>query len=412
MDKKRHLTEKINRLLTMFPVVAIVGARQCGKSTLARQLRPDWRYYDLENPNDYQLISSDPTAFWSLHRDRVIIDEAQQYPELFRVLRGVIDERRTEKGRFLLTGSSSPAIVSGITDSLAGRIATVELWPFKQTEYTEKPLSGLYGLLADKATKAADFLQLAPETTPAQSMNIWFLGGFPEPLLAAAADPGFHAQWMEQYFMNYLGRDIRALFPRLNMHHFRRFLLLLAQFSGHQLNMSEMARALEVSVSTIREYLDIIHQTFLWRNMPAFTKNSLKKVQKANKGFFRDQGLLHGLLKISGPDALLLHPVAGFSFESFATEELIRGMQATMATGLEYSYYRTVDKSEVDLILEGNFGLIPIEVKMSSAVKRTDLRGLENFISDLNVDYGILINRGKRVERLTEKIVQVPVQYI
>ena len=241
---------------------------------------------------------------------------------------------------------------------------------------------------------------------------IWFQGGFPEPLLAATADPGFHAQWMEQYLMNYLGRDIRALFPRLNMHHFRRFLLLLAQFSGHQLNMSAMARALEVSVSTIREYLDIIHQTFLWRNMPAFTKNSLKKVQKANKGFFRDQGLLHGLLKISGPDALLLHPVACFSFASFVTEELIRGMQATMATGLEYSYYRTVVKSEVDLILEGNFGLIPIEVEMSSTVKRTDLRGLENFISDLKVDYGILINRGKRVEQLTEKIVQVPVQYI
>lgn len=118
------------------------------------------------------------------------------------------------------------------------------------------------------------------------------------------------------------------------------------------------------------------------------------------------------MLKISGPDALLLHPVAGFSFESYVTEELIRGMQSTMATDLEYSYYRTVDKSEVDLILEGNFGLIPIEVKMSSTVKRTDLRGLENFISDLNVDYGILINRGKRVEQLTDKIIQVPVQYI
>lgn len=169
----------------MFPVVAIVGARQCGKTTLARKLRPDWRYYDLESPNDYQLISDDPTAFWSLHRDRVMIDEVQQYPKLFKVLRGVIDERRTEKGRFLLTGSSSPAIVSGITESLAGRIATVELWPFKQTEYAEKPLSGLYGLLADKATKAADFLQLDSESTLEQSMDIWFLGVFPRPGPAA-----------------------------------------------------------------------------------------------------------------------------------------------------------------------------------------------------------------------------------
>lgn len=110
MDKKRYLEEKITRLLAIFPAIALIGPRQCGKSTLVRQLLPDWQYYDLESPDDYQLITNDPVAFFSTHPGQVIIDEAQQYPELFRVLRGIIDKNRKDRGRFILTGSSSPHI--------------------------------------------------------------------------------------------------------------------------------------------------------------------------------------------------------------------------------------------------------------------------------------------------------------
>jgi predicted AAA+ superfamily ATPase len=217
---------------------------------------------------------------------------------------------------------------------------------------------------------------------------------------------------MDNYIANYVNRDIRSLFPKLNIHNYRRFLSLLAQHSGHQLNMSNMARALEISVPTIKDYLDIIHQTFLWRNVAPFSNNPLKKLQKSNKGFFRDTGVVHHLLKINELDQLLVHPVAGFSFESFVTEELIRGFQATMATQLEFSYYRTVDKSEVDFVIEGAFGVVPVEVKLSSVIKRQALSGLENFISDVKCPYGIVINRGKRIEFLTDKILQIPVQYI
>jgi len=176
--------------------------------------------------------------------------------------------------------------------------------------------------------------------------------------------------------------------------------------------MSDMARALEVSVSTIKDYLDIIHQTFLWRNLPPYTGNRLKKVQKAKKGFLRDQGLLHYFLKISDLDRLLLHPVAGFSFESFVSEEIIRGLQATMATQLDFSYYRTIDKAEVDLVIEGSFGTVPVAIKLDSMVRKGALRGLENFLSDTGSSYGILINRGKRPEMLSDNIVQIPVNYL
>ncbi|PWQ92104.1 ATP-binding protein [Leucothrix pacifica] len=412
MDKIRHIAGKVDQLLHMFPAVAVIGPRQCGKSTLVKQLRPDWKYYDLESPDDYQLITDDPIAFFTLNTDKVIIDEAQQYPDLFRVLRSVIDENRKLKGRFLLTGSSSPEIVKGITESLAGRIATVEMWPFKQTERFDQPLPDLYERILSGADGIEAFSDLSTSMTLAHSMQALLQGGFPEPVLESESNDLYQAQWMDNYIANYINRDIRGLFPKLNIHVYRRFLSLLAHHSGHQLNMSSMARALETTVPTIKEYLDIIHQTFLWRNVQPFSNNPLKKVQKSNKGFFRDTGVLHHLLKINQLDALLVHPVAGFSFESFVTEELIRGFQSTMATQLEYSYYRTVDKSEVDFVIEGTFGVIPIEVKLNTVVKRQALRGLEGFISDVKCPYGIVINRGKRVEFLSERVVQIPVQYI
>jgi hypothetical protein len=412
MDKKRVVEEKVNKLLEMFPVVAIVGPRQCGKSTLVRNLRPEWKYYDLESPDDYQLISNDPISFFSINNADIIIDEAQQYPEIFKTLRGVIDSDRKRKGRFIITGSSSPTIVKGLTESLVGRIATIEMSPFKQNEYYEKDLSSFYSIFNEKDFEIEELTRIRPLLDLGQSMNIWLKGGFPEPLIESEQNEDFYRLWMENYIADYVRRDIRNLFPRLNMHNFRRFLTLLAQFSGHQLNMSIMSRALEISVSTVKDYLDIIHQTFLWRNLEAYTKNPLKKVQKSKKGFFRDQGLLHYFLKITDLDKLLLHPIAGFSFESFVIEEIIRGLQATMATQLDFMYYRTVDKSEVDLIVEGSFGVLPIEIKLNSVVKPQSLIGLNNFIEDLKAENGILINRGKRIERLTDKIIQVPVNYI
>lgn len=412
MDKIRHIEVKADRLLDMFPVVAIIGSRQCGKSTLVKQLRPGWKYYDLESPDDYQLISSDPVAFFSLNPCDVIIDEAQQYPEIFQVLRGVIDADRKTKGRFLLTGSSSPDIVKGISESLAGRIATIEMSPFKPSELFDKPLSKCFALITEGVADVNEFTQLKTQIDLEQSMKLWFKGGYPEPLIEGDSNEVYYKQWMENYISDYVNRDIRSLFPGLNIHNFRRFLGLLAQYSGHQLNMSNMARALEIGVSTVKDYLDIIHQTFLWRNLEPFTRNPLKKVQKSNKGFFRDQGILHSLLKIKDRDQLSLHPVAGFSFESFVIEEIIRGFQSTMATGLEYSYYRTVDKSEVDLIVEGEFGLCPIEIKLNSVIKRQSLRGLENFINDMGCQYGIVVNRGKRIELLSSSIVQIPVNYL
>jgi predicted AAA+ superfamily ATPase len=411
-DRIRLQAKKVITLLEMFPAVAVIGPRQCGKSTLVKAVAPDWKYYDLERPDDYQLITSDPLAFFSRQTSKTIIDEAQQFPELFQVLRGIIDQDRQACGRFLLTGSSSPDIVKGLSESLAGRIATIELMPFKMVEFYEKPLPAIYTLLSDASTSLKQLAELTTDLTLMQVYEHWLLGGYPEPRIKGRVNPLFHGLWMDEYFADYIRRDIHRLFPRLNTHNFRLFIQTLSFHSGNILNNSAIARALEVSSVTVKEYLEILHNTFIWRNLRSFEKNSLKKIQKMPKGFFRDQGILHHLLKLDDLDRLLVHPVAGASFESFVIEEIIRGFQATLKAGVDFYFYRTRDKSEIDLIIDGSFGYIPIEIKLGTKIKQIMLGPLKTFLKETGSRFGILVNNSDKIEVIADNIIQIPATYL
>ncbi len=244
----------------MFPVVAVLGARQCGKSTLVKQLFPDWKYYDLERPDDYELISSDPLGFFSRNSQHIIIDEARQYPQLFAVLRSIIDNDRQAVGRFLLTSSSSPDIVKGPSESLAGRIATVELSPFKIAELQEFAFPAIYQILIQKNTAIEDFNNLQTQVNQPMLYAHWMQGGYPEPRIKEQKNPDFYPLWMDAYFTDFIHRDIQRLFPRINTHNFRKMIKTLSFHSGNILNQSTIARALELSSVTIKEYLSyMIH---------------------------------------------------------------------------------------------------------------------------------------------------------
>jgi len=175
---------------------------------------------------------------------------------------------------------------------------------------------------------------------------------------------------MDELFFGLHQERYSTPFPGINPHNFRLFIQTLSFHSGRIINQSDIARALEVSSVTSKGYLEIIHNTFIWRNLRSYEKNKLKKVQKMPKGFFRDQGILHHLLKINSLDNLLIHPVAGFSFESFVAEEIIRGFQCTLTAGIDFHFYRTRDKSEIDLIIDAPFGVIPIEIKLGHKIKK------------------------------------------
>ena len=405
---KRNDTARLEYLLDRFPVVAIVGTRQSGKTTLSKQLRPNWLYMDLENPRDYDRISYDPLLFFEQNPHAVIIDEAQTYPQLFSVLRGIIDSKREQKNRFILTGSSSPDLVEKISESLAGRIACVELSPLKCNELYQQPLSKFYDFFNDKNLSSLNTLHT--DITLTQIRQHWLYGGYPEPGVDHSVE--YWLNWMEQYRGSYINRDMAQLFPKLDKITYRRFLSLLAKLSSTIINKADLARNLEISQPSIQQYLTIADGTFIWRNIPSFDKSIIKSVIKMPKGIIRDSGLLHYLLKIQDEESLLSDPIVGLSFEGYVIEEILRGLAAKGIVNYDYYYYRTKDGAEIDLILEGTFGIVPIEIKYGSYTSLKNLKVLQEFVLANNLDLGIVINQANKVEQLTDRIIQIPINYL
>ena len=405
---KRDALDAIRQLLKQFPVVAVIGARQSGKSTLCSMIGQGWKIFDLEKEQDYQAIEHDPYLFFQRNPRKVIIDTAQELAALFPALRVVVDQARQETGRFLITGSSSPDLVSGISESLAGRVAILELGTLKSSETGDAAASDFYGAVED-GIHAERLAGLAPLLDRDHLFRSWFGGGYPEAALKGT--PREYRLWMDNYRATYLQRDIRKLFPGLKIEAYRTFLSMLANLSGTIINHSELARSLAVSQPTARQYVDIAHGTFIWRKIEPFTRNVTKRVTKMPRGHIRDSGLLHFMLNIGSEDDLLRHPIVGRSWEAFITEEIIKGMNHALIPVTPY-YYRTRHGAEIDLILEGHFGLLPIEIKYGSTIDRRSLRAMKDFIEDHLLELGIVINNADSVEWLDKKILRLPATVI
>jgi predicted AAA+ superfamily ATPase len=392
-------------LLTQFPCVAILGARQVGKTTLAKTVMPNWLYLDLERSLDLDRLTHDVDFFFKQHPNHVIFDEAQLYPKLFSTLRGVIDEDRAQKGRFILTGSSSPELLSNIAETLAGRIAIIELGTLKMNEYYQAPLSDFYDIFKSPLNKNQISMS-SPQFNYEQVQNHWLKGGYPEP---RQGDENYYQEWFVDYQSTYINRDIAKLFPNLDKLAYRRFMGMLGKLSSHIINKSELARSLSVSQPTVSDYLDIAEGTFLWRKLNSYENNPNKSVVKMPRGHIRDSGLLHHILRLSSLEQLQQDPIAGFSFESFVIEEILKGLQDARCRNVDYYYYRTRSGAEIDLILEGPFGTLPIEIKYGMRVARQQLKALSEFIDNQKLPFGLVINQAEKVEWLTETILQVPV---
>lgn len=329
--------------LQRFPAVALLGPRQVGKTTLARAL--DWPdrstlYLDLELPSARRQLD-DPEAFLFAQKKRlVILDEVQRMPELFAVLRAVIDERRREgelTGQFLLLGSASGALLRQSSESLAGRVAYLELPPVTIDEWHEA----------------------RPSVDPRHTL--WVRGGFPLSLLAAQDRASL--EWRDAFITTYLERDIPILGPRIPATTLRRLWTMLAHRQGGLLRQSELAAALGISGQTVGRYIDVLVDLMLVRRLPAWHGNLGKRLVRAPKVYVRDSGLLHALLGLLDFESVLAHPVAGASWEGFVLEQI-----AAAARGVELSFYRTTHGAEADLVLEFKGGEAwVIEVKRSSA---------------------------------------------
>ena len=360
----RQKTATLRARLDQFPAVALVGPRQAGKTTLAERIaeeRPSV-YLDLENAADREKLA-DTALYLSGHEDKlVILDEIQRVPELLQTLRGLIDEgrrRNLRAGRFLLLGSASIDLLKQSGETLAGRIAYVELGPFNVLEVD--------GDACDK---------------------LWTRGGFPDSFLADSDAES--AIWRANFIRTYLERDIPQLGPRVPAETLRRFWTMLAHAQGGTLNAAQLARGLGVDGKTVARYLDLLVDLLLVRRLPPFHANVGKRLVKSPKVYVRDSGVVHTLLGLDDREAVLGHPVAGGSWEGFVVENLLSA--APERTGV--CFYRTSAGAEIDLVLEMPGGkLWAVEIKRGLAPKLD--KGFHHACEDLKPEQSFVVYSGE-----------------
>lgn len=370
---ERKLLIEISKILKHFPAVAILGARQTGKTTLAkaaaRLQKKESLYLDLENPADLDKLE-DAYSFIDDNKTRlIIIDEVQRKPDLFAMLRSLIDKQR-KPGRFLLLGSASPQLVKGVSESLAGRLYSAALHTINIAE-----CAGKFTL-----------------------KKHWFRGGFPD-MLTAKSDVLF-AQRMDSFISSFIERDLQNLFGvSFTNSVMRRFWQMLAHSNGSIWNAQEYSRSLSITGPTVSRYLDLLEGAFMIHRLPAFYFNARKRIIKAPKVYLRDTGITHRLLRLHKFEDLHGHPSIGASWETYVIEQIFQLKNNT----LDMFYYRTQDGAETDILLaKAGKPLACIEIKLNNTPAVP--KGFYECIKDLKTKQNFIITPGSDTYRKSGEI--------
>lgn len=353
---RRQIIPQLQAKLRLFPVVGVLGPRQVGKTTLVKAIAQTTgkksTYLDLELPSDLNLLR-DPELYFRENSDQqVILDEIHHQPDLFPVMRSLIDIKR-KPGRFLITGSASPAVIQHGSETLAGRIAFCELHPLSLFEV------------------AGDYRRL------------WLRGGFPDSYLAKTNQSSM--EWRQSFLQTYIQRDVPSLGLVTNRNTLRKLLQMISSTQGAVVNYSSLSKSLGVSVPTVIRYVEVLEETFIVRRLPSYHVNLKKRLVKAPKLFIRDSGLLHTLWGINTMNDLMGHHLVGHSWEGFVLQQVAAGLKPEY----ELYYYRTQDGAEVDLVItKANKPFISLEIKFTdnpvlskgNHIASADLKAKHNFI--------------------------------
>ncbi len=368
--QRLHYLERINKAFKTHKIVALLGPRQCGKTTLANDYiavnQPSFtkqNYFDLEKNTDLARLANPQLSLERLE-GLIVIDEIQRIPELFPTIRVLTDHARTQ--RYLILGSASRDLIQQSSETLAGRVHYIETTPFSYEE-----------------TQDAN--------------RLWLRGGFPLSYLADNEEDSF--VWRREYAQTFLERDIPKLGIRIPASQLRRFWMMLAHYHGNILNASEIGKSLSLSHKTVRHYADILIGTFMIRELPPWFENISKRQVKSPKIYFRDSGILHYLLNIANEENLYHHPGLGASWEGFALESIIRHHEATEG---EYYFWATQSHAELDLLIIKNGKRLGFEFKYTDMPKLT--KSMVIAMTDLKLDTLSVIFPGKEDFPLADNV--------
>jgi predicted AAA+ superfamily ATPase len=373
LTRTTHL-EKIRRQLELIPVVALLGARQVGKTTLAREISRladgPIHHFDLEDPSDLAQLQ-DPKLALAPLKGLIILDEIQRQPDIFPVLRVLVD-RPNHEARFLILGSASPDLLRQSSESLAGRISFYELPGFD---------------LAETGVETAD--------------ELWMRGGFPRSYLAP--DDEASDSWRRNFIRTYLERDLPQLGIRVPAETLRRFWTMVAHSHGQFLNLSRLAAAMGVSSTAVNNYIDILCDTYMVRRLPPYLPNIGKRMVKSPKVYLRDSGLLHTLLSLSNTHEVLGHPIVGASWEGFALETVIRHRQADER---ECFFWATHNGAELDLVIDKGGRRVGFEFKRTSSPRTT--KSMHVALESLELDELVVVYPGDKEFPMADHVVAMP----
>ena len=375
MIERRVLSTAVTRALETNPVVALLGPRQCGKTTLARTIaatRNDYEFFDLENPVDTGRLAAPMQALAPLE-GLVVIDEIQRRPELLELLRVLVD-RFDNKAVYLVLGSASPHLVKGASESLAGRVGFVDMSGFSLAEVGSE-----------------------------RRQTLWNRGGFPRSFLASGDEASY--SWRQDFMRAFLERDIPQLGITIPAETLRRFWTMLAHYHGQLWNGAEFARALGSSEPTARRYLDILDGAYVVRTLAPWRENLKKRQVKSPKVYVRDSGLLHALLSVETHRDLLAHPKLGASWEGYVLEQVL-----AVARGRDIYFWGTHGGAELDVLMFAHGRRYGIEIKYADAPTMT--KSLRVALEDLRLHRASVVYPGDRAYPVHEKVRVIPISQI
>lgn len=370
---KRNITHRLLKLASMFKAVAVTGPRQSGKTTLVKSVFPNKPYYSLENPDNMQFANEDPRGFLQQFPDGAILDEVQRTPLLFSYLQEILDNK-SKPGSFILTGSNNFLLNEQISQSLAGRVAYLNLLPFCLEEIEK------YGL--------------------SYSENDFIINGFYPPVYDQKIDI---REWMPNYIRTYIERDVRQIKNVSNLLVFEKFMRLLAGRSAQELNYTSLSVEVGVDVKTIQSWISILASSFIVYLLPPFHKNFNKTIVKRPKLYFYDTALASSLLGIYKNEHLQTHPLRGALFENFIIAEIIK-QKLNYDFSEKLYFWRDKTGREIDLIIDKTTEFIPVEIKSGKTIQNEFFKNLRYLLKLSGEKQGIIIYAGDTNQRRSEGI--------